>query len=278
MVNSRDITPEYMQSRYEADTLGSIGIIIPEVKRFVKEEFSISADLTTLWKYIANLNTFSTEIPNIDKRKVTPGNISAVCIYGSTLYRHFPTQFARTRRTWFGLGKSVTETVRTKRKKPNDLDLMVLTKEEVGEELFFPGRENIVKTAGIKSGDYGNYTVEGNLELHFTYRSEEQFLKTFQGGDKLSDAVVKYGLPLVGESNFERIISTISPLQRTPFHEISWDDTGRLNGTITEVDKKVCPKTSQSGRNQTNEVNILQPEHGFINPWEIKIPKIGEKK
>ena len=137
--------PEYMQSRYEADTLGSLGITIPEIKEFIEEEFSIDIDLNNLWKYAANLNTFPTEIPNIDKKKVISQNISAVCIYGSMLYRHFPTQFAKKKRTWFGLSKGLIETVRTKRKKPRDLDLMILTREPVGEELFFPGREKIVK-------------------------------------------------------------------------------------------------------------------------------------
>lgn len=273
MANSRDITPEYMQSRYEADTLGSLGIVIPEVKKFVEGELSVNADLTNLWKYVANLNAFSIEIPNIDKRKVTPKNISAVCIYGSTLYRHFPTQFARTRKTWFGLRKGVVETARTERKKPRDLDLMILTKEKVGEELFCAGRERIVKTSGKKYGEYGDYTVKENLKLHLTYRSEEQFLRTFQVGDALSNAVVRYGLPLVGEGNFERIISGISPLQRMPLHEISWYDSGRLSGTIVEIDKKTIQQTMQ---NQSNQVNISQVETPFVDPWKVQIPRIDK--
>ncbi|MEI7719046.1 MAG: hypothetical protein WCI72_04210 [archaeon] len=276
MVTSKDITPEYMQSRYQSDSLGNLEIVIPEVRGFVGEKFTIDTDLTTLWRYVANLHTFPTEIPNVDKRKVTPENISAVCIFGSTLYLNFPTQFARTRKDWFGFGKSVVETVRTKRKKPDDLDLMVITKEEVGEELFFPGKENIVQTSGEQPGEYGNYKVEGNLNLHFTYRSEKQFIETYMMGDKLSDAVMTYGLPIVGETNFNRIISAAPSSPRNVLHELVWGDNGRLNGIIAEAARKVCSQPAQSKVSKPGKSAISEPDPVFINPWDIQIPRLGE--
>ncbi len=270
MVNSQDITPEYVQSKY---ILKELGILKTEILPLWK--FKMKIDLNKIWQYSANLNAFSKEITKINKEKVFPGNISALCIYGSVLYKNLPkTKF---KKTWFGFGTKRIAVVRPI-KEPNDLDLMVLTKEPVGEELFFPGKENIVKTSilesdGFLGGGYGSQEVRGNLKLHLTYRSEEQFLNTLQNGDVLSEAVVRYGLPLVGENNFERTISGISSPKRNPLHEIIWKDSGKLNGKIIELTNS---KTSSKSKEKPEEIETQPVEINFINPWGVEIPKLGK--
>jgi len=280
MVNSKDITPEYIQLKYESESLGNLKITLPKVRKYVGNgdgNFLIEIDLENLWKHVANLYTWPVKISNVEKEKVTPKNISSVCIYGSTLYKHFPTDFIRARKKWFGFGKEVVETIKRKRKKPSDLDLMVITKEPVGKELFFPGKENMIKTIGEKSGSYGSFTAKGNIKLHLTYRSEKQFYDTLTKGDKLTEAVIEYGLPLVGESNFERILSGIlSPIQRNCQHEVEWNDDAKiLYGTIVEREENYKNKVAKS--KQKEEVKIKPIKTSFINPWNIEIPKIEQK-
>jgi hypothetical protein len=115
MINSKDITPEYMQSIYKSEKLENLNVSIPNVRRFVDGKISVNIDMENLWKYVANLYTLPINLSKIDKEKVTPENISAVCIYGSILYKHFPTEFTKNAKSWFGLGKEYVKTIKMKK-------------------------------------------------------------------------------------------------------------------------------------------------------------------
>jgi len=53
-------------------------------------------------------------------------------------------------------------------------------------------------------------------------------------GDELSESVLKYGLPIIGQNKFAEIIKNITSPKRGPLHKIEWEENfeGRLEGKI----------------------------------------------
>ncbi|MBI5065650.1 hypothetical protein HZA97_05420 [Candidatus Woesearchaeota archaeon] len=243
MNTTNNLTPEVFQKYLESKRLGILHIDIPDCdlsKRFA-ETLPLNIFLEYLFKEATGFKFF--------EQKTKPENIEAICVYGSVLYKHFPRKTGvRKRKKWF-LGKEIQEEVLLPRKKPNDLDVMVITKEGFTEEkVIIPSEQ--VKTGVISNvqydDGYGYYEVRNNHNLHITYRSMAQFLSGIGNGDTLSESVFRYGVPIVGSERFEELTDTsYDRIKRAPQHEIEWHENteGILWGkiiekTLTEQNKK----------------------------------------
>ncbi len=218
----RDMTPELMQRYFENRDLGGLTIKIPDCG-------TVRTSLSHLFRSITGHEAY--------EYQTEPENIEAIAIYGSVLYKHFPVPGKTIQvnqdniRGFLGLGKKVPRTIPGKREKPEDIDLMVITKEGLTDEKIIP----TIKEDRYIEGFYGHYqefiTEQG---LHIVYRSTDQFLEGIGNGDELSESVVKYGVPIVGEKRFTEIIRDVKNPTRENLHSFEWgeDSIGRLHGRI----------------------------------------------
>lgn len=285
MVDSKDITPRYMQEMYEQDNLGKLVIKLRGFKSYEfkskipfmeKEDYNgtaeIHMDLKRIWEEITS--------------RIKPKNIETICVYGGVLDIIKPRKVQKQRPKYFGLfGPKTIKHIEINRRKPNDLDLIVLTKEDVEDSLFFPGKENIAKIEKLKkiwtcgeSRWYGeDKKFVSGFPLHLTYRSVNQFLNYLQKQDVLSCDTIKRGLPIVGEENFNKVVSMTNPIsiKRNPQHTIEWDNAGKLQGYVLE---KLTNIKSQSKSLSEQPIKTPPVQTEFVDPWKIKIPKLGENK
>ena len=232
-----DITPA-MITYFGANNLGALRINIPHAPC---EELSLKLE-----NLIKHLNLSDTE---------------SICVYGSSLYRNFTTK--RENRWLFFWPKRIKE----RNKKPNDFDVMVITKEtpkleqmiiqseinlnEITEYSFYHGgyytwHELIVGEVPVtfkirgkwfgeikEIADYFSSLKKRAAGLHIIYRSLDQFLSGPGKGDELSESVVRYGIPIIGIERFNQIVQTIQYPERKPLHDIKWYiSRGKLNGEI----------------------------------------------
>jgi len=234
----REVSLKLLEKYFEANRLGSIVIKIPDIGE-------VSVDLQQLFRYTTGLEFFEFQ--------TRPDNIMAICVYGSVLYKHFEEVEHKVERRkkylLFGHEQISTREV-TKRRMPNDVDVMVITKDGLTDDKFiipkrrvigdsYGSREVIehaaVDTRRLVPDDYGYIEVRGGANLHITYRSVEQFLAGIGNGDKLSESVIKYGIPIAGQRYFDQLMRKVTSHKREARHSIGWyeDLEGKLHGRIT---------------------------------------------
>lgn len=234
----KDITPELMKIYFESGKLGTLVETIPGCG-------IVTVDLSQLFKHATGLKFFEFQ--------TSPENIEVMAVYGSTLYNHFPTeeQVPITKRKYllWGPKETVVKTIQKPRHFPNDFDVMVITKEGFSDDkVIIPKRHlkgdgygswevidfTAVGTKRNVSDGYGYFEVKGDANLHITYRSVEQFLAGLGKGDELSESVVRYGIPLIGQGRFSEIVKDITSPRREATHRVEWDEDleGKLQGKI----------------------------------------------
>ena len=231
-----------MQKYYDSEKLGTLVESIPECGE-------VSVDLSQLFKHATGLKFL--------KHLITPENIESMCVYGSVLYKHFPNEKQIIHKTkkymFFGPEKQFIKTIKKSRKLPNDFDVMVITKQGFTEDKVITPIKHLesdfafgysldyevidftaVETKKMVPTSYGYSEDIGGANLHITYRSAEQFLTGLGDGDELSESVLKYGLPIIGQNKFAEIIKNITSPKRGPLHKIEWEENfeGRLEGKI----------------------------------------------
>ncbi len=238
----KDITPKLMQKYFESGKLGNIRIEIPDQNNIYKE---MDVDLSELYRHSTGIKFF--------KFEVSPEEIQTMCVYGSVLYKHFSLEekIPITRKKYWLFGPTQT-TIRTKSKPihfPNDFDIMIITNKAFSKEKIIKPKKHIVddsygpyevidhtsiKTKKRLPSSYGYFEILGGANLHIVYRSVEQFLKGLGKGDTLSESVVRYGIPIVGQEKFYKIIDEVNYPKREAKHFIKWteDLEGKLQGEI----------------------------------------------
>lgn len=225
---TKELDATLLNSYYQKGKLGMLELTIPEV-------MTISVELGKLFEHVTNLRSF--------EDRITPDNIEAICIYGSVLYEHFATEkiLTQVRKRWILFGpKQVKRQAVTYYKTPEDFDVLVILKRGLTDDkVIIPKRSTTIihtgygyiedvrsdGSSGILTGipvvnEYGyieNYVRGEDLDLHISYRSTRQFLAGLGQGDTLSESVVRYGVPLVGQKRFNEIIISKNG-KRSPLH------------------------------------------------------------
>lgn len=228
------------ESLHNRGRLGDLKIEIPDTA-------VINVNLTRLFRHAINLKGY--------EEQTSPPNIVAICVYGSSLYKHFEeTKITEQRRKkWLLFGPDeITRRQETIRKKPRDLDVMVITKTGLTpDKVVIPKRTRIKHRYGFieqsdgasgvkisvpyyRYGYFERYIFDGHLDLHITYRSIDQFKAGIGHGDTLSESVFAYGLPLLGSERFKELMGDIRGYERKPLHQIKWvqDGSHTFNATI----------------------------------------------
>lgn len=250
---NRDITPKLMQKYFEAGRLENLSQKIPGCG-------TISTDLTKLFKHASGAEFFDYQI--------SPENIEAIVVYGSALFRHFPPKKnVITKKKYLFFGPEVEEEVTEPRRMPNDLDVLLITKKNLtddkvivpkktrkgdynSDKIITPKKhvegnsydgcmevidETSVRTEEPVFDSYGYAgSCEGGINLHITYRSVDQFLNGLGKGDFVSESVMKYGLPIIGQKRFDQIVKNVKSSERKPLHSVEWSESssGKLQGKI----------------------------------------------
>src|SRR3989344_199705 len=262
---SKDITPQLFQRYFEAGKLGSLKIEIPECYRCTE----MKVNLDELFRHSTSIKFF--------EYQTRPKDIVSMCIFGSTLYKHFligereieekilkkPTIqeeeksflsriISRLLYKIFNNDNEALEVVNRAykvREAPEDFDVMVVTKEGLtADKLIIPQTRtegdnygswqvidhSAVETKKLIPNEYGYVEVRGGKELHIVYRSVEQLLNGIGKGDTVSESVVRYGIPIIGQRSFEDVIQGVTMPKREPLHQIEWteDLEGKLQGKI----------------------------------------------
>jgi len=241
---AKDITPELMQKYFEAEKLGKLSLDFPGCSRLS----TINVDLPILFRHITDSKFF--------EYAINPRDVESIAVYGSVLHKHFPKKRKEIRgKKYILFGPEVVKKVYEEREIPSDLDVMVITKEGFTEDkVIIPERKPIVNEYGYveailsdgKSGittkrpdinEYGyieGFVKGGDLDLHITYRSVEQFLEGLGKGDELSESVIGYGIPIIGQERFSGIVKDIQSPKREALHQVEWNEDleGKLQGKI----------------------------------------------
>ncbi len=232
---SRDITLQLMQRYFEAGKLGRLSVEIPQCG-------TISADLDHVFRHGTGLQSF--------EYQTSPQNIEAIVVYGSVLFKHFPLEkVVTTRKELVFFGPEIREELTKPRSMPNDFDMMIITREGLTDDKVIVPRKKLVNTRyGTRYGSvettiptavetrrpgYG-YIEVGGSNLHITYRSVEQLLSGLGKGDTVSESVVRYGIPVIGQNRFREIIRNVTSPKREAQHFVEWEEDldGRLQGRI----------------------------------------------
>lgn len=233
---TKDITPKLMQYYSKSNKLGLIKSKIP-IKPG-KDGLGtlmgdVKLDLSKLYGII------KTDHKNIDE-----ASIMAVCVFGNVLYKHFNSPYSEM---------------------PHDLDLMFILTHSDNKDIVIPdkvvkpkirkecigygGYEKIIESSAVYTTtptkiyrtflDYffsiPKYEpVDGAIPLHVSYRSVNQFINGLGRGDTVSESVVEYGIPIIGQERFAEIIKDVKSPERKPLHGFAWhvDLEGRLQGEI----------------------------------------------
>ena len=234
---SRDITPELLKKYFEAGKLGRLSVEIPQCG-------TISANLNQLYRHGTGLQFF--------EYQTSPEEIEAITVYGSVLFKHFSTEKGiRAKKKYVLFGPEVKEEVSKPRRMPDDFDVMVITREGLTDDKIIVPKKKLVDTGYgyvestiptavetkelvTGAGGYGYVEVRGGSNLHITYRSVEQLLKGLGQGDTVSESVVRYGVPIIGENRFAQIVQKVTSPKREQLHRVEWkeDLEGRLQGEI----------------------------------------------
>jgi len=233
---TNDITPKLMQEYSKSDKLGFIRSKIP----IKPDEYEpdvlmgiVKLDLSKLYGII------KTNHKNIDEASVI-----SVCVFGNVLYKHFNSPYSEM---------------------PHDLDLMcilaysddkgIVIPERVvkpkirKEHIGYGGYEKIIESSAVYTTtptriyrtfldyflDTSKYeSMGGAIPLHVSYRSINQLINGLGRGDTLSESVVAYGIPIIGQKRFAEIIKDVKSPERKPLHSFAWqlDLEGRLQGKI----------------------------------------------
>lgn len=242
------ISVETAQKLLESKRLGQLQVKIPATAK-------ISIDLETLLSFATDSSSFG--------HQTRTTKVEAICLYGSTLYKHF--EETRTieerRRRYILFGpEQVSKKTLVLRRKPKDTDVMVITREGLTEDkVIVPVRRQVphryglfneygyIETisdggSGVTTKDpdvdfYGHiegYVPGADLDLHITYRSIQQLLSGLGHGDELSESVVRYGVPIFGRDRFESIIEGVQSPTRSALHSIEWseDSEGKLTANL----------------------------------------------
>lgn len=251
---TRELDANLLYEYYRRGNLGTLHIAIPRDNIAISEDINIRVELDKLFEHVTNLKSF--------EERTRPDSIEAICVYGSVLFKQFGTEeVVREERRKFVLfgPKQVKEQRKTRYKTPRDFDILVILKEGLTEDrVIVPKRTtikidtgygyfDIVKSNGasgiltevpVSDGIYGyieGYVRGGDLDLHISYRSVEQLLAGIGHGDELSESVIKYGVPLIGQERFNQLVASVTSLTREPLHGVQWseDKQGKLQGRIT---------------------------------------------
>lgn len=232
---AKDITLELMKKYFESGKLGRLSVQIPNCG-------TISADLIQLYRHATGLKFF--------EYQTSPENIEAMAVYGSVLHKHFPQETnTRTRKKWVLFGPEIQEEVTKPRKMPNDFDVMVITREGLTDDKIIVPKKKLVdtgcgyiestiptavETKELVCDGYGYIEVRGGSNLHITYRSIEQLLDGLGQEDTVSESVVRYGIPIIGEGKFSEVLREVSSPKREALHHVEWSEDleGKLQGKI----------------------------------------------
>lgn len=194
-----------------------------------KESAEIKINLRDIYEIVIE--------PPFLKTQLNPEEIEAICLFGSCLYRHFPKRYE----------KSFLK----KEKVPSDIDLMAILKRGIigGKLVVFkrnqPWEKYMKKDSSIsfkrlfdllsrKSSEqipFSSYEEKSKKPLHISYHSVEQFINGAQTGkDLISESVIRYGLPIIGQERFDEITKEITNPRREPLYNIEWAEN--LEGKI----------------------------------------------
>lgn len=233
---SRELNADLFYKYYQEGMLGLMELTIPGVMK-------IKVELDKLFEHITNLKS--------SEDRTAPDNIEAICVYGSALYRHFGTEetLRQERRKWVLFGPKQVETrTFTRYKTPRDFDILVILKEGLTDDKVVVPKRTLIRTrtalvnigygasvehiksdgsSGILTSipvvnEYGyieRFARGEDLDLHICYRSVEQFTAGLGQGDELSESVVRYGVPLVGQERFNALVGSVN-FERAPLHSV----------------------------------------------------------
>jgi hypothetical protein len=204
-------------------------------------------------------------------RTVPPEGIESICLLGSVLYRHVPFQeedVVTTAKKYVFWGPEI-ETSRkhvVKNKAMlSDIDVIVVTSSGLdGRDMVIPEKK-ISPIIERKQGSYGPYDLiiaqgieatyhflicngydrftrdqkPSPVSLHIDYRSHDQIKKGIAQGDTVSQSLLHHGVPIIGKTSFERIVTEIGA-PREPLHYVRLEETdcGALDASLHELDLK----------------------------------------
>ncbi len=238
---TNSLTAEVFQKYLDHKQLGRLSIHIPDCKN---GSMSINVNLESLFRDATGYKFF--------KHENKPEDIEAMCVFGSVLYKQFPRPIEiKNRKKWFLFGEKITKEKLLLRNRPNDFDVMVITKENLTEDkIIIPQliKEKYEKKPkgiaeaewGVDDG-YGGVIVRTDYGVHIIYRSVEQFLAGIGHGDTVSECVFKYGVPIIGKEKFDKLVDRNHDyIKREQLHDIEWTESleGVLSGKIIEKPPK----------------------------------------
>ncbi len=192
-----------------------------------RKDIRYTIDMESFFSYITQPELFGEKSIEIE-------DIYSICIFGSILYRHIPIPFVEQAKIYSKKGDIRIKNALTKelpRSVPNDIDLLViLNKNVLGDEKEIVESSSCTKKKRFnKKIEYGYggksiYWVaeESEIPLHICFRTISQFLKGINNGDNIAEYVAQFGLPLIGQNNFDNMLKKIKGNRRRVMHRIKW--------------------------------------------------------
>ncbi len=190
--------------------------------------------------YTINMQNFFTYLtqPNLfGEKSIEIRDIHSICIFGSVLYRHIPIPFVEQTKIYSKKGDIKvcnTPTKELSRPVPNDIDILVILNKNVlndEKEIVESGSSAKKKRFNkrVERG-YGGRSVhwdpeESEIPLHICFRTVSQFFKGINNKDRIAEYVSEFGLPIIGQNNFNEVLKRIKGNKRRVMHRIKWKIT-----------------------------------------------------
>lgn len=191
-------------------------------------------------RYTINMQNFFSYLtqPNLfGEKSIEIKDIHSICLFGSVLYRHIPIPFDEQSTIYSKKGNIKIKNTPTKelpRSVPNDIDLLITLNKNVlddEKEIIESGSSAKKKRFNkrVEHG-YGGKSVhwdpeESEIPLHICFRTVSQFLKGINNKDRISEYVSEFGLPIIGQNNFNEMLKKIKDNKRRVMHRIKWKIT-----------------------------------------------------
>lgn len=198
------------------------------------KDIRYTIDMSNFFSYITQSELFGEKSIGIE-------DIHSICIFGSVLYRHIPIPFVEQTKIYSKKGNIEVRNTPTKelpRPVPNDIDLLVILNKNVlnNEKEIIESGSSVKKkkfNKRIERGGYGGTSVywdseESEIPLHICFRTVSQFLKGINNEDRISEYVSEFGLPIIGQNNFNNMLKKIKGNRRRVMHRIKWEVTNEI--------------------------------------------------
>ena len=192
----------------------------------------ISIDLDRLFRSAVKIGSFLRPVI------IQGDDIEFICLYGDALYKDFsPEEYHR-------LGK------------PNVVEIMLITKEKCDQKKILKSEKPIRRATkynyfsphfkvdldsfgggleGLSDCGYILKKKRKGLKIGVVYKSVHELINQFKNGDELSKSVIMYGLPIIGQRNFERILQGLEVQREINCHKIIFYTngfSGRISGRM----------------------------------------------